>query len=124
MCRGPGRGETAGAGQVCLDVQHDGDGEYPDGGSPVLVDDRLQLAHAGPVDADLQKPDVSPRQNPGVNDDGVSDVYAGPDTPGADLENTWVKTHPGKRGACFRFRGPLQPCFGKTWAPPSLEKAG
>jgi hypothetical protein len=46
------------------------------------------------------------------DDDGTLDVYFGPDSPGADLENNGIKTNPGEGWfAYFRFYGPLQPYF-------------
>lgn len=131
------QGDIVGAGQVYLDVQRDGDGEYLDGGvnyvltvpadPPVAqfwsttVYDNLTR---GPVDTDQKKPDVSSRQDLVVNDDGTTNVYYGPDSPGEGLENNWVKTNPGRGWfSYFRLYGPLQPWFDKTWTLPNVEKA-
>ena len=131
------QGEIVGAGQVYLDVQRDGDDDYLDGG----VNYRLQVPAdvpvaqfwsitaynnltRGPVVSDTKKADVSSRQDIAVNDGGTTDVYFGPDSPGEGLENNWVKTNPGEGWfAYFRFYGPLQPYFDKTWTLPNVEKA-
>ncbi len=130
------QGETLGVGQAYLDVQRDADGEYLDG----AVNYRLRIPAdppvaqfwsttaynnltRGPVVTDQKKPDISSRQDIVVNDDGTVDVYFGPDAPGEGLENNWIKTNPGEGWfAYFRFYGPLQPYFDKTWVLPNIEK--
>lgn len=131
------QGETVGAGQAYLDVQRDADGDYFDGG----VNYRLQIPAnppvaqfwsttaydnltRGPVVTDRKNPDVSSRLPITINADGTIDVYFGPDSPGEGLENNWIKTTPGRGWfALFRFYGPLQPYFDKTWVLPNVEKA-
>jgi hypothetical protein len=58
------------------------------------------------------------------NEDGSVDVWFSPDSPSERLETNWIKTAPGKGWfALFRFYGPLQPYFDKTWILPNVEKA-
>jgi hypothetical protein len=131
------QGETVGAGQVYLDVQRDADNEYLDGGVNYRLHVPADVPVAqfwsmtaydnltrGPVVTDTKKADISSRQTIVVNADGTTDVYFGPDSPGADLEHNWVKTAPGRGWfAYFRFYGPLQPYFDKIWTLPDVEKA-
>jgi hypothetical protein len=56
-----------------------------------------------------------------VNKDGSMDIYFGP-TPPPQGEKSWIKT---KRGegffVYFRFYGPLEPFYDKTWKPGEIE---
>lgn len=69
------------------------------------------------------RPDISSRKEDlAKNADGSVDVYFGPEAP-ADKEANWVQTLPGKGWfAYFRFYGPTEPFFDKSWALPDLEK--
>jgi hypothetical protein len=60
-------------------------------------------------------PAVSQYSNPDKNADGSIDIYFGPKAP-KGKEKNWVKTLP-DRGwfPIFRFYGPLQPFFDKSW---------
>ena len=50
-----------------------------------------------------------------VNDDGSIDLYFGPDAPSGHASN-WVQTIPGRHWfSYFRFYGPLEPYFDKSW---------
>ena len=57
-----------------------------------------------------------------INDDGAVDIFFGPTAPDGASSN-WVPTK-----ACnsfevlFRFYGPDQPLFDKTWKLPDIEK--
>lgn len=58
-------------------------------------------------------PSVSLYSGPKVN--GSVDIYFGPEMP-AGQEKNWIKTVPGKGWfPIFRFDGPLEPLFEKTW---------
>jgi hypothetical protein len=69
------------------------------------------------------RPDISSRKDDLVkNSDGSVDVYFGPEAP-AGKEANWVQTLPDKGWfAYFRFYGPTEPFFDKSWALPDLEK--
>jgi len=56
------------------------------------------------------------------NADGAVDIYIGAKPP-ADKESNWVQTVPGRGWfPFFRFYGPDQPLFDKTWKLPDIEK--
>ena len=66
-------------------------------------------------------PSVSKYTDPKVNADGSVDVYFGPEMPKGQEKN-WIKTVPGKGWfPIFRFYGPLEPLFEKTWKLPDIE---
>ncbi|MEZ0389241.1 MAG: DUF1254 domain-containing protein, partial [Verrucomicrobium sp.] len=66
-------------------------------------------------------PSVSLYSNPKSNGDGSVDVYFGPDMPPGQEKN-WIKTVPGKGWfPIFRFYGPLEPLFDKTWKLSDIE---
>lgn len=69
------------------------------------------------------RPDISSRKADIVtNSDGSVDVYFGPTAP-EGKEANWVQTNPGKGWfAYFRFYGPTEPFFDKSWALPDIEK--
>lgn len=69
------------------------------------------------------RPDISSRKEDIVkNDDGSVDVYFGPTAPKGH-ETNWVQTNAEKGWfAYFRFYGPTEPFFDKSWALPDLEK--
>jgi hypothetical protein len=69
------------------------------------------------------RPDISSRTE-GIrrNRDGSIDVYFGPTAPQGN-ESNWVQTEPGKGWfAYFRFYGPTEPFFDKSWGLPDIEK--
>jgi hypothetical protein len=56
------------------------------------------------------------------NTDGSIDILFGPDAP-QEREQNWIPTKPGHAfEALFRFYGPEQPLFDKTWRLPDIEK--
>ncbi|MGD8236211.1 MAG: DUF1214 domain-containing protein, partial [Chromatiales bacterium] len=58
-----------------------------------------------------------------VNDDGSVDLFFGPEKPEGISEENFVLTKPGEGWfAYFRFYGPLEPYFDKTWAPNDFER--
>lgn len=69
------------------------------------------------------RPDISSRKEDIVkNDDGSIDVYFGPMAPEGH-ETNWVQTNPDKGWfAYFRFYGPTEPFFDKSWSLPDIEK--
>ncbi len=59
-------------------------------------------------------PSVSSYSKPRVNADGSVDIFFGPEAP--DEQGNWIKTVPGKGWfPIFRFYGPAEPYFDKTW---------
>jgi hypothetical protein len=57
-----------------------------------------------------------------TNADGSVDLYFGPSAP-KGFENNWVKTAPNKGFfAMFRWYGPLEAFFDKSWALPDVER--
>jgi hypothetical protein len=57
-----------------------------------------------------------------VNADGSVDIFFGPDAP-AGKDSNWVPTTAGRGWeTIFRFYGPQQPLFDKTWVLPDIEK--
>jgi hypothetical protein len=69
------------------------------------------------------RPDISSRKEDIVaNEDGSVDVWFGPAAPEGHEAN-WVQTNPDKGWfAYFRFYGPTEPFFDKSWALPDIEK--
>jgi hypothetical protein len=67
-------------------------------------------------------PSVSKYSDPAVNADGSVDIYFGPTMP-AGQEKNWIATVPGKGWfPIFRFYGPLEPLYDKTWVLNDIEK--
>jgi hypothetical protein len=75
------------------------------------------------VVAEQGRPDISSRSDGIViNEDGSVDVYFGPEAPKGH-ETNWVQTVPGDGWfAYFRFYGPTEAFFDKSWALPDFEK--
>ncbi|WP_202312284.1 DUF1254 domain-containing protein [Mesorhizobium sp. L-8-10] len=69
------------------------------------------------------RPDISSRKEDIVkNADGSIDVYFGPKAP-AGHEANWIQTNADKGWfAYFRFYGPTEPFFDKSWGLPDVEK--
>ena len=58
---------------------------------------------------------VNSYMNLPINEDGTIDLYFGP-TPPPQGETSWIKTNPGKGFFMyFRFYGPLEPFYDKSW---------
>ena len=67
-------------------------------------------------------PSVSTYTGPQVNADSSIDIYFSPEAP-AGKEKNWIQTIPGKGWfTLFRFYGPLEPFFDKTWKPDDIEQ--
>ena len=68
-------------------------------------------------------PSVSKYTDPKANADGSVDVYFGPMMPPGQEKN-WIKTVAGKGWfPIFRFYGPLEPLYDKSWVLNDIEKA-
>jgi hypothetical protein len=69
------------------------------------------------------RPDLSSRKaDIAKNADGSIDVYFGPKAP-SGKESNWVQTESGKGWfTYFRFYGPTEPFFDKSWSLPDFEK--
>ena len=69
------------------------------------------------------RPDLSSRKADVVkNSDGSVDVYFAPKAP-TGKESNWVQTEPGKGWfTYFRFYGPTEPFFDKSWSLPDWEE--
>lgn len=67
------------------------------------------------IQTDTNKAGVSPHDKLQANPDGSIDVYFGP-APPAGKESNWIKTSPGKGWfAYFRWYGPTEAFFDKSW---------
>jgi hypothetical protein len=85
----------------------------------VLVYDALSRSE---LQNDQPFPSVSKYTGPKINTDGSVDIYFGPKMPEGQEKN-WIQTVPGKGWfPLFRFYGPLQPLYDKTWKLPDIEK--
>lgn len=127
--------KNVGAGSQYLWTYNDADGDFLDGAKSyqlhvpakvpinnfwsVLVYDALsrsELQNGQPF------PSVSQYTDPKANADGSVDIYFGPKMP-AGQEKNWIQTVPGKGWfPIFRFYGPLEPFFDKSWQLPDIEK--
>ena len=69
------------------------------------------------------RPDISSRKEDIMrNVDGSIDVYFGPKAPEGKDPN-WVQTVPGKGWfTYFRFYGPTEAFFDKSWSLPDIER--
>jgi hypothetical protein len=85
----------------------------------VLVYDALSRSE---LDNGQPFPALSVYTDPKQNADGSVDVYFGPEMP-AGQEKNWIRTVPG-RGffPMFRWYGPMQPLYDKSWKLNDVEK--
>jgi hypothetical protein len=68
-----------------------------------------------------ERSDRSSRQDLVKNADGSVDLYFAPAAP-KGFEKNWIPSVPGKAWfAAFRFYGPLEPYFDKSWPLPDIE---
>ncbi len=85
----------------------------------VLVYDALSRSE---LRNDQQFPSVSKYTDPKINSDGSVDIYFGPNMPKGQEKN-WIQTVPGKGWfPIFRFYGPLEPLYEKTWVLSDIER--
>ena len=127
--------KNVGVGSYYLWTYKDGADEYLDGANTyklhipphvpakdfwsVLVYDSLSRSE---LQNGEKFPSVSKYTDPKINADGSVDVYFGPRMP-AGQEKNWIKTVAGKGWfPIFRFYGPLQPLYDKTWALSDIEQ--
>ncbi len=123
------KSQTPGVGQAYLSAYSGADGEWLDGArdytlhvpadppaklfwsatvydadTRCLIDNEQQRGDRGSRDAELE-----------YNADGSVDLCFGPSPP-AQGENNWVQTIPGRHWfSYFRFYGPLEPYFERSW---------
>jgi len=123
--------QHVGAGSQYLWTPRDASGAFLDGAKNY----QLHIPPAIPVknfwsvvayDADSRSilrnaqafPSVSSYTNPQINPDGSIDLSFGPLEPAG---KNWIQTMPGKGWfTLFRFYGPLEPFFDKTWKPDDI----
>ena len=124
-----------GAGSQYLWTPRDGSGAFLDGGKVY----RLHIPPNIPVknfwsvvayDSDSRSilrsrqsfPSVSTYTGPQSNSDGSIDIYFGPEAP-TGKEKNWIQTMPDKGWfTLFRFYGPLEAFFDKTWRPDDIDE--
>lgn len=128
--------QTPGVGQRYIAAYKDSKGEWLDGGNTY----RLHVPANPPVkqfwsvtyyDEDTRQMAATPQGRPDVsshkedivkNGDGSIDVYFGPKAPKGHEAN-WVQTVPGRGWfTYFRFYGPTEPFFDRSWVLPDFEK--
>ena len=128
------QGRTLNFGQVYLETSKDKDGNWLDGSKtyrfrvpanpPVMQFWSFTLydnVTRGPVVTDQGAADMSSRQELEANPDGSVDLYFGPTKP-AQAKN-WVKTIPGRGWfPYFRFYGPKEAYFDKSWQLNDIEQ--
>lgn len=125
-----------GAGSQYMSAARDKDGAWLSGGKSY----RLRVPANAPVkdfwavtvydnmtrsmiQTDTNKAGIDSKQSQlQKNADGTVDIYFGPKAP-AGKEDNWIKTTPGKGWfAYFRWYGPTQAFFDKSWTLPDIEK--
>jgi hypothetical protein len=130
--------QTPGVGQRYLAAYQDKSGAWLDGGksyklhvppnppakqfwSVTAYDDETRQMVITPQG----RPDISSRKEDiAKNPDGSIDVYFGPKAP-AGHESNWVQTEPGKGWfSYFRFYGPTEAFFDKSWSLTDFERIG
>lgn len=129
--------KVPGVGQAYVGTAHDKDGAWLDGSKNY----RLHVPANAPAklfwsltvyDTETRSffdntpdgvVDRSSRVDIAKNADGSADLLIGPTKPDTGLEKNWIPTIPGKAWfALFRFYGPLQPYFDRSWALPDIER--
>ena len=116
--------KNVGQGSQYLWTYRDRDGNYLDGDRNYrlhLTEIRQRTWSSSPRRAEPVRaengqplPSVSVYSKPKVNDDGSVDIFFGPEEPKS--KGNWIRTVPGKGWfPIFRFYGPTQEYFDKTW---------
>ncbi|KQW70424.1 hypothetical protein ASE17_16145 [Phenylobacterium sp. Root77] len=126
-----------GAGSQYMSVGKDGDGNWLDGGKSY----RLRVPPKAPVkefwslivydnltrsmiETDTLRAGVSSQRGVRENADGSVDIHFGPSAPSGGSAN-WIKTLPGRGWfAYFRWYGPTEAFFDKSWALGDIERVG
>jgi hypothetical protein len=123
------KSQTPGEGQAYLSSYTDADGEWLDGGADytlhVPADPPAKLFWSATVydidtrcliDNDQGRGDRGSRDSElTYNEDGSVDLYFGPAAP-TGKESNWVQTIPERHWfSYFRFYGPLEPYFDRSW---------
>lgn len=128
--------ETPGVGQRYIAAYKDADGDWLSGENTYMLHVPADPPAKGfwsvtvydeatrqmPV-TEQGRPDISSRKDDIVaNEDGSIDVYFGPEAPEGH-ETNWVQTNPGEGWfTYFRFYGPTEAFFDKSWALPDIAK--
>jgi hypothetical protein len=128
--------QTPGVGQRYIASYKDRDGKWLDGSNTYKLrvppnPPAKQFWSVTAYDEDTRqmvvtaqgRPDLSSRKADLVkNSDGSLDVYFGPSAPDGKEAN-WIQTIPGKGWfSYFRFYGPTEAFFDKSWTLPDFEK--
>jgi hypothetical protein len=125
--------QLRGKGSKYMGAFHGADGEHLDGSrnyklevpADVPAQEFWSVAVYDPVTRSLLDNDETfsarnSKMSLDTNDDGSIDLYIGAESP-AGHENNWIRTVPGKGFfVYFRFYGPLEPYYDKTWRPGDL----
>ncbi len=126
--------KSPGTGSQYLSAFQDNDGNWLDGGKsyrlrvPAKVPVKLfwsvtvyDSESRSMVQTDTNIAALSSYDKLKTNEDGSVDLYFGPSAP-KGYETNWVKTPEGKGFfAMFRWYGPLDPFFDKSWSLPDVE---
>jgi hypothetical protein len=130
------KSQTPGLGQAYLGTYTDGNGDWLDGAStytlhippdvPAKLFWSLTVYDTGTrclIDNDQQRGDRGSRDTTLTADaDGSVDLSFGPEAP-ASTEN-WIQTIPGRHWfAYFRFYGPLENYFDRSWKLDDITRA-
>lgn len=127
--------KNVGVGSQYLWTYNDGDGDFLDGAKnyKLTVPPNVPinnfwsvLAYDSLSRSELQNgqpfPSVSMYSDPKINADGSVDIYIGPEMPKGQEKN-WIATVPGKGWfPIFRFYGPLEPFYDKSWKLNDIQK--
>ncbi len=129
------QGRVLGFGQVYLETSKDKAGKWLEGAksyrfhvpanAPVKQFWSITLydnVTRGPLVTDLGSADMSSRKDVDKNADGSVDIYFGPTKPARSNKN-YIKTLPGRGWfPYFRFYGPTEAYFDKTWQLEDIEE--
>ena len=128
------KNKAIGRGSQYLRSARDADGKWLDGANtyrlmvpanpPAVVNWSITVydyESRSQVQTDANLAALSSDDDLQVNPDGSVDLYFGPEAP-AGFESNWIKTIPGRGWwVWFRFYGPTEPFFDKTWSLPDFE---
>ena len=128
-------GKTLGAGQVYIETQKDGDGNWLDGGKNYMLTippnpPMKQFWSLTVYDTDTrclvqtgELPDKSSRMDLLLNEDGSTNLSFGPEPPKErKFHANWIKTVPGEGWfTYFRLYAPTEAYFDRSWQMPDIE---